>query len=81
MAAELTSVTPIRVEVRPGWDWATGDGSVEDWAVLAGAFLIALRFPALVRYDADDWLAVKVPMVNTNEGVEHVSAGQGRGGS
>jgi hypothetical protein len=50
-------------------------------ACIAGALLIALRFPTLVRYDADDWLAVRVPMVNANEGVEHVSAGHGRGGS
>ena len=50
-------------------------------ACIAGTFLIALRFPVLVRYDADEWLDVKVPMVNTDEGVEHVSAGHGRGGS
>ena len=47
----------------------------------AGAAFIALRFPVLYRYDADEWLAVKVPMVTTNEGVEDVSAGHGRGGS
>jgi MFS family permease len=50
-------------------------------ACIAGTILIALRFPVLVRYDADEWLDVKVPMVNTDEGVEHVSAGHGRGGS
>jgi uncharacterized membrane protein len=50
-------------------------------ACIAGAILIALRFPSLVRYDANEWLAVKVPGVNTNEGVEDVSSGHGRGGS
>jgi MFS family permease len=50
-------------------------------ACIAAATFIALRFPALVRYDADDWLAVNVPIVNANEGVEDVSAGHGRGGS
>ena len=50
-------------------------------ACIAGALLIALRFPALVRYDANEWLAVKVPVVNANEGVEDVSSGHGRGGS
>jgi MFS family permease len=50
-------------------------------ACIAAATFIALRFPALVRYDADDWLAVNVPIVNANKGVEDVSAGHGRGGS
>ena len=50
-------------------------------ACIAAATFIALRFPALVRYDADEWLAVNVPIVNANEGVEDVSAGHGRGGS
>jgi MFS family permease len=50
-------------------------------ACIAAATFIALRFPALVRYDADDWLAVNVPIGNANEGVEDVSAGHGRGGS
>ena len=50
-------------------------------ACIAAATFIALRFPALVRYDADEWLAVKVPIVNASEGVEDVSAGHGRGGS
>jgi hypothetical protein len=50
-------------------------------ACIAGAALIALRFPALVRYDAEDWLG-RLPTVNADdEGVEHVSAGHGRGGS
>lgn len=35
VAAELVSVIPTRVEILPGWDWATGDGDVEDLAVLA----------------------------------------------
>lgn len=50
-------------------------------ACIAGAILIALRFPSLVRYDANEWLAVRVPGVNTDEGVEDVSSGHGRGGS
>jgi MFS family permease len=50
-------------------------------ACIAAATFIALRFPALVRYDADDWLAVNVPIVNASEGVEDVSSGHGRGGS
>jgi MFS family permease len=49
-------------------------------ACIAGALLIALRFPALVRYDAEDRLG-KVPLVNTDEGDRNVSAGHGRGGS
>jgi hypothetical protein len=55
-------------------------------ACIAGAALIALRFPTLVRYDADEWLTTREPVrvapsVNTDEGVEDVSAGHGRGGS
>ena len=46
-------------------------------ACIAGSILIALRFPVLLRYDADDWLAVKVPLVTTNEGGRDVSAGHG----
>jgi MFS family permease len=50
-------------------------------AWIAGAILIALRFPSLVRYDADEWLGVKVQITNTDEGVEDVSSGHGRGSS
>jgi hypothetical protein len=32
---KLTPITPTRVEVNPGWDWATGDDPVADIAVLA----------------------------------------------
>jgi hypothetical protein len=64
----------VRVAALAGARFSVVSGGL---ACIAGSLLIALRFPVLYRYDADEWLAVKVSLVTTNEGGRDVSAGHG----